>query len=241
MHRVIGHVIAVIVHVVRGKERVVMMRVHLEIGQMCHSGSDQFFDSRTVWTGTGFRSVSECQASRVNDSVIPDECDWDLSRLTHPLPAVADQGNVRDDAEQRLLTPIHGLGDDIAQPHRQFGVEIFTSQFQHRHITAAIQLQRVDHWDGSDRTGCGTQSLVKAVLRLVRGNNGPRRSVINHLLVRLFWTWSRLELDDPLLRQAEIHPLRAFHVKGNFVQLRHRIGGLQISRLLVHFANDLKS
>ena len=43
VHRMIVHVAAVVVHVVRGQQRMVLMRVHLESGQV-HAGADQFFD-----------------------------------------------------------------------------------------------------------------------------------------------------------------------------------------------------
>ena len=46
-----------------------------------------------------------------------------------------------------------------------------------------------------------------------------------------------LELDDPLLGQTEIHPVRVLHVESAFVQLRHWVISLKVGHLLVNLRN----
>lgn len=48
-----------------------------------------------------------------------------------------------------------------------------------------------------------------------------------------------LELDDALLGEAQVHPLRVLQVEGTLVQLGHWVVCVHQGRLLVHFANDL--
>ena len=45
-------------------------------------------------------------------------------------------------------------------------------------------------------------------------------------------------MDDALLRQAEVHALRVFHVEGALVQLGDGIVGVEDGHLFVHFADD---
>lgn len=205
MHGVVVHVVVPVVigmHVFGRKHRMVMMlvvRMHGKAGQVRHSGSNHFLDRWTVRTGSWFRGVRERQSSRVNDAVVSDEGHLDLSGLSNPLPAISDLRDVRHDTEQTLLTSKHGLGHHVSQPDFEVGREVLARQFQHRDITTTIQLQGMDDGDGSDWTGGRSESLVKAVLSLIRGNDGPRGAVINHLLIRFLGTGSCLELDDPLL------------------------------------------
>ena len=49
---------------------------------------------------------------------------------------------------------------------------------------------------------------------------------------------TNLELDDPVLTKAEIHPLRLLHVEGALVQLGDRVVGIQGGHLLVHLPDD---
>ena len=49
---------------------------------------------------------------------------------------------------------------------------------------------------------------------------------------------SCLELDDLVLSEAEVHPLRVLQVEGALVKLGHRVIRPQESRLLVHLPDD---
>ena len=49
-----------------------------------------------------------------------------------------------------------------------------------------------------------------------------------------------LELDDPFLRQAEVHPVRVFQVEGALVELGHGVVGIQQGGLFVHLTDDLR-
>lgn len=99
-------------------------------------------------------------------------------------------------------------------------------------------MERVDDGDGGDGTADGSHALVELVLGLVGADDGPGGSVVDHFLVGLLGARRRLELDDALLAEAQVHPLRVFHVEGALVQLRNRVVGVQNGHLLVHFADD---
>lgn len=99
-------------------------------------------------------------------------------------------------------------------------------------------MERVDDGDGGDGTADGSHALVELVLGLVGADDGPGGSVVDHFLVGLLGARRRLELDDALLAEAQVHPLRVFHVEGALVQLRDGVVGVQNGHLLVHFADD---
>lgn len=117
--------------------------------------------------------------------------------------------------------------------------------------------------DGRDgRDGCPNRShsFVELIFGLVCANDGPCGSVIDHFFVGLLGTWCRLfnqhvtknnpdrkiverrkthlELDDSLLREAEIHPLCVLHVEGALVELGDGIVRVQDSHLFVHLPDD---
>ncbi len=94
-----------------------------------------------VWPGAGFRSVSEGQPGRVNDSVISDERNRNLRRLTDPLPTAPELRDVRYDTEHALLAAVHGLGLDVAEPDAKVRGEVLAGQFEHGRLAAAIQLE----------------------------------------------------------------------------------------------------
>lgn len=48
-----------------------------------------------------------------------------------------------------------------------------------------------------------------------------------------------MKLDDPLLRKAQVHPLRILQEKGTLMQLGDGVICIQQGRLLVHFTDDL--
>jgi len=96
----------------------------------------------------------------------------------------------------------------------------------------------VDDGDGRDGIADGTHSFVELVFGLVGADDGPRSTVVDHLLVRLLGTRRCLELDDALLREAEVHALGVLHVEGALVQLGDGIVGVEDGHLFVHFADD---
>ena len=51
-----------------------------------------------------------------------------------------------------------------------------------------VYLQAVHHGDGGDGLGHGAHALVEGVLGLVSADDGPGRSVVDHLFVGLFGT-----------------------------------------------------
>ena len=53
-------------------------------------------------------------------------------------------------------------------------------------------LQCVDDGYGRDGRLDGAHTLVKRVLSLVRADDGPRSTVVDHLLARVLRTWRRL-------------------------------------------------
>ncbi len=46
-------------------------------------------------------------------------------------------------------------------------------------------------------------------------DDGPRCSIVDHLLVGLRGARCGLELDNPVLRETQVHTLRVLHVEGN--------------------------
>lgn len=67
-------------------------------------------------------------------------------RETHPSPVALKVTDIWNDTQQSLRTPIHRLGSNVAKPHSQLWREIITGQLQHSHISAAVQIQRIDDW-----------------------------------------------------------------------------------------------
>lgn len=65
-----------------------------------------------------------------------------LCRSSNPLPSGTERRNVRHDAQHRFLATEHGLRFYIAEPHFQIGCQIFAHQFQHGHVSAAVQLSK---------------------------------------------------------------------------------------------------
>lgn len=92
--------------------------------------------------------------------------------------------------------------------------------------------------DGRDRIADGSHTLVELVFGLVRADDGPGCTVVDHLLVGFFGTGRGLELDDAFLTQTQVHPLRVLHVEGALVQLGNWIVRIQDGHLFVHFADD---
>ena len=86
-------------------------------------------------------SEREGEPRRVDDAVRPDEGDGHLRGLSHVLPAPLDLGDVGHHAQHGLLTAVHGLRLDLAEPHLQVGGEVFAGQLKHGHVAAAVQLQ----------------------------------------------------------------------------------------------------
>lgn len=83
-----------------------------------------------------------------------------------------------------------------------------------------------------------THALVELIFGFVSRYDCPAGAVIDHLLVRLLGARCCLKLYDLLLGQAQVHAICVLHVEGAFVQLRHRIIGLQQRHLFIHFAYD---
>ena len=77
----------------------------------------------------------------------------------------------------------------------------------------------MDDRNGRDWIADGPHSLVKLVLGLVGAYDGPGGSVVDHFLIGLLGTRRRLELDDALLAEAQVHALRVLHVESALVQL----------------------
>lgn len=177
--------------------------------------------------------VRKRQTSRVDNSVVPNQRNGHLRRLPNPQPLASKLRNVRHDAQHRFLTTIHSLGLDVAEPHLQRRRKVIARQFQHRHVPSAVQMQRMHDRNGRNRRPDRSHPFVELILGLVRRNNRPTRPVVNHLLIRLLRTRRRLELYDPLLRQAQVHPFRVLHVKRAFVQLRNGIVRFKERLLLV--------
>ncbi len=50
---------------------------------------------------------------------------------------------------------------------------------------------------------------------------------------------THLKLDDPLLRKAQVHPLRILQVKGTLMQLGDGVICIQQGGLLIHLTDDL--
>ena len=55
-----------------------------------------------VWPGPRFRGVGEGEGRGVDDSVVADQRDGDLNRLSHPAPALPEGRNVRHHAQDAL-------------------------------------------------------------------------------------------------------------------------------------------
>lgn len=51
-------------------------------------------------------------------------------------------------------------------------------------------------------------------------------------------TRTDLELNDALLRQAQVHALSVLHVEGTLVELGHGVVGVEQRHLLVHLPDD---
>lgn len=130
--------------------------------------------------------------------------------------------------------PVHSFGFYIPKPHLQTGREILPGQLQHGDIAAPIQMQTVHDGHRCDRWPDRPHALIELILGLIGGYDGPTGAIIDHLLVRLFGTWGRLELDDALLRKTQVHAFRVFHVERAFVQLRDGVVGFQEGLLFVH-------
>ena len=56
--------------------------------------------------------------------------------------------------------------------------------------------------------------------------------------VAFYFCLSYLELDDPLLRETQVHSVGVLHVEGALVQLRDGVVGVEDGHLLVHLADD---
>lgn len=54
--------------------------------------------------GPWFRGVGEGEGGGVDDSIVADQCDRDLNRLSHPAPALPEGRNVRHHTEDALST-----------------------------------------------------------------------------------------------------------------------------------------
>lgn len=66
---------------------------------------------------------------------------------TYIKPLAPELRNIRYDAQHCLGTAVHRLGLDVAEPDLQVRRKIVTTQLQHRHITASVQIQRIDYGD----------------------------------------------------------------------------------------------
>lgn len=84
--------------------------------------------STAVGSGPRFRGVGEGEGGGVDDSIIADERDRNLNRLSHPAPTLPEGGNVRHHTQDALPTSVHGVSLHISEPHSEVGGEVLSSQ-----------------------------------------------------------------------------------------------------------------
>lgn len=104
---------------------------------------------------------------------------------------------------------------------------------------ATYIISSVDVGNGRDRLDRCAHALVPRVLGFVRAYDGPARAIVDDLFVALAQTRRCLELNDAILRQAQVHAIGVLQVEGALVQLRDRIDRVQDHLGFVHFANNL--
>ena len=173
----------------------------------------------------GLRGVGEGEPGGVDDPVVADQRHGHLGRLPTPLPALSELGDVGDDTEHALLTPVHCLRLHISEPNLQVGSEAFSSQLQHSHVSTSVEVEGVDERNRSDRASDWSHPLVVGVLHLVGGDDGPAGPVIQHLFVGLLGAGRGLELNLIILSFLMMDKLNFIaRIQLNYKELNHYSG-----------------
>lgn len=167
-------------------------------------------------------------------------------------------GDIGNQAEEELLTPIECLCWYIAKPNLMVGTKVLARDLHHGNVTSTIGTDAGDDGDRGDGmvggwwdlrcqcfgdTGVVTQTgeLEPPILRPISADDGPGGGVVDRLPVRVIVAAHRLMLNDPVLRQTEIHPVRVLQVEGTLVQLAYWVIRIQHHHCLVHLSNNLQN
>ena len=135
-----------------------------------------------------FSSLYHCEGSHQGDG--------HLSWLSNPLPAFAELGDVRHDAEHTLRAPVHRLRLDVSEPDAEVRVEALAGELQHGDVPATVEVEVVHEGHGRHWRPHRAHPLEEGVLLLVRRDDRPVGPIVQHLLVRLFWTGCGLGRND---------------------------------------------